>query len=269
VKKPAAKKPVKAKVTAKKTSKAKTAVKTRAKTVKSSKVKVAVKAKGRPVKSVKAKAAVKLKAKTGKPVKAKTVTKKTVRPVQAKTTVTVRGKPAKTVAKTKVKPVKLKPAVKTRAKSTKPVKAKAVIRTTAEPVQAIKPIEPKAAAKQAAPARVSPNQALLDQVLAQLEDAKATDIVAINLDGKSAIADDMVVATGRSNRHVGAIADQLVGKLKANGQRNIRVEGMEQCDWVLVDTGDIIVHLFRPEVRNFYNLEKLWSEHSPHETPAK
>jgi ribosome-associated protein len=109
---------------------------------------------------------------------------------------------------------------------------------------------------------------VLANVLAQLEDAKATDIVAISLDGKSAIADDMVVATGRSNRHVGAIADQLVEKLKAQGQRNIRVEGMASCDWVLVDTGDIIVHLFRPEVRSFYNLEKLWSEHSPQEPTA-
>jgi ribosome-associated protein len=152
----------------------------------------------------------------------------------------------------------------------KPVKAKTPAK---KPVKAKVPPKPKSKKLKASPVRgtePSPrrNHGLLEQVLAQLEDAKAADIVAINLNGKSAIADDMVVASGRSNRHVGAIADQLVEKLKAHGQRNIRVEGMEQCDWVLVDTGDIIIHLFRPEVRNFYNLEKLWSEHSPQEPNA-
>jgi ribosome-associated protein len=78
----------------------------------------------------------------------------------------------------------------------------------------------------------------------------------------------MVVASGRSNRHVGAIADHLVEKLKASGHRNLRVEGMPQCDWVLVDAGDVVVHVFRPEVRSFYNLEKLWSEHAPQERMA-
>jgi ribosome-associated protein len=76
----------------------------------------------------------------------------------------------------------------------------------------------------------------------------------------------MVVASGRSNRHVSAIADQILEKLKAAGYSNLRVEGMEQADWVIVDTSDVIVHLFRPEVRSFYNLERLWSEHSPRET---
>ena len=109
---------------------------------------------------------------------------------------------------------------------------------------------------------------MLKIVLAQLEDAKAEDIISINLDGKTAIADNMVVASGRSNRHVGAIADQLVEKLKASGHRHIRIEGMDTCDWVLVDAVDVIVHLFRPEVRSFYNLEKLWSEHSPQEPHA-
>jgi ribosome-associated protein len=75
-----------------------------------------------------------------------------------------------------------------------------------------------------------------------------------------------VIASGRANRHVAAIADQLVDKLKAHGQKDIRVEGLETSDWVLVDAGDIIVHIFRPEVRSFYNLEKLWSEHAPVET---
>jgi ribosome-associated protein len=105
----------------------------------------------------------------------------------------------------------------------------------------------------------------LTTILAQLEDAKAEQIVTITLDDKTAIADTMVVASGRSGRHVGAIADQIVGKLKANGYRDLRIEGMPQCDWVLVDAGDVVVHIFRPEVRSFYNLEKLWSSNAPDE----
>ena len=96
-----------------------------------------------------------------------------------------------------------------------------------------------------------------------MDDAKAEQVVTISLDGKTAIADAMVVASGRSSRHVGAIADQLLEKLKLAGHKDVRVEGMPQCDWVLVDAGDVVVHLFRPEVRSFYNLEKLWSEHAP------
>jgi ribosome-associated protein len=78
----------------------------------------------------------------------------------------------------------------------------------------------------------------------------------------------MVIATGRSNRHVSAIADRLVERLKAEGFRNLRIEGVPQCDWVLVDSGDVVVHLFRPEVRTFYNLEKLWSPLAPDERMA-
>jgi ribosome-associated protein len=105
----------------------------------------------------------------------------------------------------------------------------------------------------------------LSTVLEQLDDAKAEQIITIDLDDKSAIADTMVVASGRSNRHVGAIADQIVMKLKEAGFRDLRIEGMPQCDWVLVDAGDVVVHIFRPEVRSFYNLEKLWSAHAPNE----
>jgi ribosome-associated protein len=108
----------------------------------------------------------------------------------------------------------------------------------------------------------------LDTILAQLEDAKAEQVVTIALDDKTAVADAMVVASGRSNRHVGAIADQLVQKLKEKGYRDLRVEGMPQCDWVLVDAGDVVVHIFRPEVRSFYNLEKLWSAHAPDDRMA-
>jgi ribosome-associated protein len=109
---------------------------------------------------------------------------------------------------------------------------------------------------------------LLKTIRAQLEDAKADDIVTIDLVGKSTVADGMVVASGRSNRHVGAIADQLVQKLKEGGHRDLRIEGLTQADWVLVDAGDVVVHIFRPEVRSFYNLEKLWSEHAPTERLA-
>ncbi len=106
---------------------------------------------------------------------------------------------------------------------------------------------------------------LLKTVIACLEDAKAEDVVTLDLDGKAAIADQMVVASGRSNRHVSAITDQLEQALKAAGFRKLRVEGLPHCDWVLVDAGDVIVHVFRPEVRSFYNLEKLWSPHAPAE----
>jgi ribosome-associated protein len=96
-----------------------------------------------------------------------------------------------------------------------------------------------------------------------LEDAKADEIVSIDLSGKTSLADFMIVASGRSQRHVGAIADQLLEKLKASGMRDCRVEGMELCDWVLIDAGDVIVHVFRPEVRAFYNLEKMWAADRP------
>ena len=118
-----------------------------------------------------------------------------------------------------------------------------------------------------APKRKTKNP-LLASILGHLEDAKAEDIVTIDLNGKAVIADGMVVATGRSNRHVGAIAIQLVEKLKSDGRKDLRIEGMPNADWVLVDAGDVIVHIFRPEVRSFYNLEKLWSDHAPDERVA-
>ncbi len=102
-------------------------------------------------------------------------------------------------------------------------------------------------------------------VLGSLDDAKAEDTILIDLKGKSALADHMVIATGRSDRHVGAIADQVVQALKKAGVRKIAVEGVPLCEWVLIDTGDIIVHIFKPDVRAFYNLEKLWSGDRPEE----
>jgi ribosome-associated protein len=100
-------------------------------------------------------------------------------------------------------------------------------------------------------------------VLARLDDNKAADTVTIDFKGKSSIADFMVVTSGRSSRHVGAIAHNLVEALEKSGARNIRVEGMRQSDWVLIDAGDVIVHVFRPEVREFYNLEKMWLRARP------
>lgn len=104
---------------------------------------------------------------------------------------------------------------------------------------------------------------LLKKIVHWLDEAKAEEIVTIDLAGKSSIGDFMVVATGRSDRHVGAIAEQIGRKLKDLGLGRVRVEGMEACDWVLLDTGDIIVHVFRDEVREFYNLEKMWSADRP------
>jgi ribosome-associated protein len=88
---------------------------------------------------------------------------------------------------------------------------------------------------------------------------KAEDTTTIDLRGKSAIADYMVIASGRSNRHVGSVADRVLEGLHAAGVRQVRVEGTPLCDWVLIDAGDIIVHVFRPEARAFYNLEKMWA----------
>ena len=104
---------------------------------------------------------------------------------------------------------------------------------------------------------------LLDLVTTWLDEAKATDVVKIDLSDKSVIGDFMVIASGGNERHVAAIADQIQRKLKEVGHGRARVEGKESCDWVLIDTGDIIIHVFRPEVREFYNLERMWAADRP------
>ena len=101
--------------------------------------------------------------------------------------------------------------------------------------------------------------ALVDRVVHWLDDAKAEEVTVIDLNGKTSIGDFMVIATGRSDRHVNAVAEQVLQALKDEGHARVRVEGQPQCDWVLIDTGDIIVHVFQPEIRAFYNLEKMWS----------
>ncbi len=116
-----------------------------------------------------------------------------------------------------------------------------------------------------AKAAVPASAPLLAEIVTWLDEAKAEEIVTIPLEGKSTIADYMVVATGRTDRHVGAIADQVAEKVKASTGIPVRLEGVPACDWVLIDTGDIIVHLFRPEVREFYNLEKMWTADRPPE----
>lgn len=105
----------------------------------------------------------------------------------------------------------------------------------------------------------TPNAPLLDLILMALDDAKAEDTVAIDITGKSSLSDHMVVTSGRSNRHVAAVADQVVRALKENGYAKPRIEGLPAADWVLVDASDVIVHIFRPEVREFYNIEKMWA----------
>jgi len=102
----------------------------------------------------------------------------------------------------------------------------------------------------------------LKLILSRLDDMKAEETVTIDLRGKSAFSDYMVVTTGRVNRHVGAIAENVAKGLKETGIKAIHVEGLTNCDWVLIDSGDVIVHVFRPEVREFYNLERLWT-HNP------
>jgi ribosome-associated protein len=107
---------------------------------------------------------------------------------------------------------------------------------------------------------------LENAILAKLDDDKALDIVLIDLKGKSPMADTMIVASGRSHRHVGALADHLLRTLKEQGLGKAKVEGLPHCDWVLIDSGDVIIHLFRPEVRMFYNIEKIWAVDSAHRT---
>ncbi|MEM7443267.1 MAG: ribosome silencing factor [Pseudomonadota bacterium] len=111
-------------------------------------------------------------------------------------------------------------------------------------------------------------RAALDIALTTLEDNKAEDVTVIDLVGKTSIADAMVIASGRSTRQVGSLAEHLVEKLKQAGIKPVATEGKTQADWVLIDAGDLIIHLFRPEIRAFYNIEKMWGVDSPPSTVA-
>lgn len=158
------------------------------------------------------------------------------------------------------KAVAKRPAAKAvAAKAKKAVATKPVVKKPAAKKAA--PVKKPAAAKAKKPAKaLSPVEQLVAQITRLLDDGKAEDIVAVNMAGKSAIADYMVIATGRSQRQLSALAENLRTQLKMSGKRIPHPEGMTQGDWVLLDAGDVIVHLFRPEVRGVYNLEKMWSQ---------
>lgn len=151
-----------------------------------------------------------------------------------------------------------KPAAAGKAKTvtTKVTKAAAQVAKKA----AGKPKAPKTAARKPAPKSNVPAAVIkLHQlILKSLDDDKAEEIVSIALAGKSSIADFMVIASGRSSRQVAAIAEHLVDRISKETGKKVRAEGKAVGDWVLIDTGDIVVHIFRPDVRNFYNLEKMW-----------
>jgi len=128
---------------------------------------------------------------------------------------------------------------------------------------------PKAAPAPPAAVATDAAEVISAMVLARLDDDKAEDVVVIDLQGKSPIADTIIVASGRSQRHVAALADHILRALKDGGFGKAQVEGLPQADWVLIDVGDVIVHIFRPEVRSFYQIEKIWSVDAPHRTPAQ
>jgi ribosome-associated protein len=129
-------------------------------------------------------------------------------------------------------------------------------------------LHPAAAAAAGSPAASGSAQTadVLSQIIVEgLEDAKAEDIVSIDLFGRTTLADRMIIASGRSSVHVGAIADRVVKACRDAGYPAPKVEGMPLCDWVLLDAQNAIVHIFRPDVRRFYNLEKMWSTDRPGE----
>jgi ribosome-associated protein len=149
------------------------------------------------------------------------------------------------------------------AKAKKPAKrvAKAAPRKAKPKSPAAKPRAVKSSAK--APAAKAVHNEILKIVLARLNEEKAANTVKIDLKGKSTIADYMVVTSGRSNRHVNAITDHVVEALRDNGISRVRIEGLPQCDWVLIAAGDVSVHVVRPEARAFYNLQKMWARARP------
>jgi ribosome-associated protein len=155
-------------------------------------------------------------------------------------------------------------------KAVKAVKKVPAKKSTKQPAKASlkkpakKPARKTPAAAAALPARKQTRKPaaqsdLLKRILTSLDDDKAENIVTIDLEGRSALCDAAVVASGRSSRHVSAMADHLARKLKEAGYGTRPINGQGQGDWVLVDAGDVIVHLFRPEVRDYYDLEGMWS----------
>jgi ribosome-associated protein len=121
------------------------------------------------------------------------------------------------------------------------------------PATAIRPHAPEAIAK------IDTVDAMHEMILAQLDADQAVEIISIPLAGKSSIADHMIIASGRSTRQVASMAAKLAERIKLEFGRQARIEGLPTADWVLIDAGDVIIHLFRPEVRSFYNLERMWA----------
>ena len=119
--------------------------------------------------------------------------------------------------------------------------------------------DPSATPGSSAPLPASEPGSLHELVLKSLDDDQAQEIVSIPLAGKSSIADHMVIASGRSTRQVASMAQKLAERIKQGGFGHVRIEGLPAADWVLIDAGDVVVHLFRPEVRSFYNLERMWA----------
>ncbi len=151
-----------------------------------------------------------------------------------------------------------KPAVKKTIKKGGTAKKTTARKTAAKKPAAVEPSVIKAARPRTAKQLASDN-ATLRVILSSLDEMKAEDTVTIDLSDKQSIGEIMVVATGRSNVHIASIADRVVKDLKKHNYTGIAVEGLRQGDWVLIDAGSVIVHLFRPEVRTFYNIEKMWS----------
>lgn len=194
-----------------------------------------------------------------KPAAKKPAAKAATKPASktsAKPAAPKKAAPKKPAASPKAKPVaKAKPAAKPKPAAKAPAKK-------ANPKAAAIAARDKAEAAKLAASRKQV-QAMLKLVTKCLDDDKAEDIVAIDLSGKTPMADYMVVASGRSTRHVASSADHLMRRLKEKGYGLARVEGLPQGDWVLIDAGDIVVHIFRPEVREFYRLEKMWAADIP------
>ncbi|MBN8500382.1 MAG: ribosome silencing factor [Sphingomonadales bacterium] len=127
--------------------------------------------------------------------------------------------------------------------------------------ESVNPAEPVSATTTpgSAPLPVTEPGSLHELVITSLDDDQAQELVSIPLEGKSSIADHMVIASGRSTRQVAAMAQKLAERIKHGGFGHCRIEGLPAADWVLVDAGDVVIHLFRPEVRTFYNLERMWA----------
>ncbi|MDB5624446.1 MAG: Iojap-related protein [Tardiphaga sp.] len=193
-----------------------------------------------------------------KPAAKTTAAKKPAAKASAAKPRAAKASPAKASQTTKPAAAKVSKPKGAKAVATKAVATKAVATKAAKPKPAVARTR-KATAPVLVQAR-SAGSATLDIILAKIDDMKAEHTVTIDLRGKSAFSDFMVVTSGRSNRHVGAVAETIAKGLKEKGIKGLHVEGLTNCDWVLIDTGEVIVHIFRPEVREFYNLERLWTQ---------